>query len=370
MNIVIISNVIYPRISPRSFRATELAKCFAKKGHNVSLFAVLGEYNYFDFEESTGISVHSLGRMFFPVVNSDGYARNSFVDRVLRRLFGRALEFPDIELMWKTSKVVRKLKDVDLLITIAVPYPIHWGAAIAKKRSPKSFPKVWVSDCGDPFMGDSVNTKHPSYFNILENFWGNNTNYITVPIEEAKAAYSPNVLHKIKVIPQGFDFSSIRIDKDFHGNDIMRFAYAGNIFPGYRDPSQFLDFLCTLKEKPFEFVVYTKNPAFFDIYKKQLGEKLDVKGYIPRNQLLWELSQMDFLINIKNNSGVQAPSKLIDYYLTERPILDISSVFEEDSAFIEFINRDYSHQHIKVDISQYKIENVCDEFLALAINNN
>lgn len=365
MKIVVISGVIFPRQSPRSFRATELAKFFARKGHDVTLYAVLGKYDYHEFEKTTGVHVRSLGKTHFPILNSDGYVRNSVIDKLLVRLFGNLLEYPDIELMWKTKNTLRQLNDIDLLVTIAVPFPIHWGAAWAKKKYPSLFPKVWVSDCGDPYMGDTVNKTHPAYFQKIEDFWGDQTDYISIPLNEAKMAYSKKVQEKLRVIPQGFDFSNVRIDKDFKGNIIPRFAYAGSIIYGYRDPSGLLNYLCEHPELNFEFVVYTKNYGFFEGYKMVLGEKLTIKKYVPREQLLWELSQMDFLVNIKNKSSVQSPSKLIDYYLTERPILDITTEFVEFKNFEEFLVKNYKGQHIKTDISKYDINNVGQQFLKL-----
>ncbi len=363
MKIVVISRCIYPAIAPRPFRATELAKYFAKQGHEVYLYAVLGKYNYREFEETTGVHVCSLGKMHFATLNSDGYARNNALDKFLRRLLGKYLEFPDIGLMWKTKKVVSQLRNVDMLVTVAIPYPIHWGAAKAKKKNLSVFPKTWVSDCGDPYMGNSVKNAHPSYFQRIEDFWGKQTDYIAIPLEAAKKAYSEKVQDKLRVIPQGFDFSNVRIDKGFNGNAIPRFAYAGAIYPGYRDPSRFLQYLCEKVDRPFEFVVYTQSCSFFEKYKSVLGDKLTVKKYVPREQLLWELSQMDFLVNINNNSSVQSPSKLIDYYLTTRPIIDITTDFNESDMVDEFLNGNYDHQHIKADISQYDIRNVGQQFL-------
>ena len=366
MRIVIISRCIFPSIAPRPFRATELAKYFAKQGHDVTLIASLGKYDYSSFESNTGIRVLSLGPMLFSTMNSDDYFRNTIFDRIARRLLGRAFEFPDIELMWRVKKSITQLTNVDLLITIAIPYPIHWGAALARKKRPSLFPRIWISDCGDPYMGNSVGKKHPFYFRYLENFWGEMTDYITIPIEASRCAYSEAVQDKIRVIPQGFDFSNVELDSNYQEGDVIRFAYAGATYPGYRDPTKLLDYLVKLKNKEFEFTIYTKAKELFNNYKALLGDKLVLKSYIPREKLLYELSQMDFLINLTNGSAVQSPSKLIDYYLTHRPIIDVSSSFTERDVFDEFMNRNFIHKHINVDISQYDINNVGKQFIDLA----
>ena len=50
MNVVIISSFFYPVIQPRSFRATELAKEFARKGNRVSIIT-MNTVEGFDYEK-------------------------------------------------------------------------------------------------------------------------------------------------------------------------------------------------------------------------------------------------------------------------------------------------------------------------------
>ena len=367
MKIVIISRAIYPQLAPRPFRATELAKYFAKIGHDVTLYGVLGKFDYTNFEEETGVKVRNLAKMTFATQNSDGTGKVSLMNKVARKLLHRFLEFPDIELAFKVFRLLGREKDVDLLITVAIPYPIHWGAAWAKKRFKDRFPKRWISDCGDPYMGNSAHKKPLFYFQYVEDFWGRETDYITIPVEEARKAYNEKVQDKIRIIPQGFDFSNVKIDNGFKGNRIPHFAYAGVVYKDYRDPSRFLEYLSKIK-RDFCFVVYTRTKELFENYQKNLGDKLVIKDYIPREELLFNLSRMDFLVNIQNNESVQAPSKLIDYYLSGRPILDISSAFtdEEQKNVDAFFVGDYTGKHEEVDIQQYNIENVGNAFLELS----
>lgn len=367
MKIVIISRCIYPSQAPRPFRATELAKFFAKEGHEVILYACLGDFDYSSFVSETKVDVKSLGKMRFATLNSNSVARNNLFDRIMNKLFGRLIEYPDIELAFKVRRVLEQEKNIDLLITVAIPYPIHWGAAWAKKKMRNSFAKTWISDCGDAYVKNPVGPRKPFYFTYIEDFWGRSTDYVTFPID-TPFDFLPSVQKKFRVIPQGFDFTTVKIIDHFVPGDRIRFAYAGATYPGYRDPSKLLGYLSTRTDISFEFVVYTKAKDHFSKYKESLGEKLILHDYIPRELLIYELSKMDFLINIKNNSPVQSPSKLIDYYLTKRPIIDISSDFSESSVMNEFLNRDYSHQHQKRDISCFDINNVGRQFLELAGN--
>ena len=76
---------------------------------------------------------------------------------------------------------------------------------------------------------------------------------------------------------------------------------------------------------------------------------------------------MDFLINFDNNVSTQLPSKLIDYSLTGRPVLNIdhSADFE---VLISFMDGDYKNK-MKLDSpDNYDIRNVANKFLELHIN--
>lgn len=362
MKIVIISRIILPLLSPRAFRATELAKELARQGHDVTLYAVLGKYDYSTFTKETGVKVKNI-KMRLATSNSDGYVRYNIFDKLAYHALRKILEYPDIEFCWKVPAILKKEKDIDMLITIAYPHPIHWGTAIAKKIIGKKFPKLWISDCGDPYMGNKVESKKYFYFKWIEKFWGAKTDYITVPIEGARSGYSPKIQNKIRIIPQGFNFEETFPAK-YIKNEIPHFSYAGSVYKGQRDPSSFLDYLTTIKTE-FVFSVFTNNPNFYAPFKEKLGEKLQIREYIPREKLIYELSKQDFLINLCNPNTIQSPSKLIDYYLSERPIIDISTPFNQLDVFQSFLHGDYQYQHKKVDISCYDIRNVAKAFLNL-----
>lgn len=361
--ILIIAGVIYPRISPRSFRATELAKEFARQGHEVILAAQLGSYNYTDFETKYNLKVENIGVSKFARIISDGKINLPIWKKGLIYLFGKILEFPDILLIPRVKKYLSKKENFDLIISIAIPYPIHWGVASFVKKN-KNF-DTWVSDCGDPFMGNSV-TKPPFYFKYLEDNWGRLTDYITVPVEDAKTSYSLEVQNKIRVIPQGFNFEEVR-RANYVKNAVPTFIYAGAFYPEKRDPRAFLEFLKSCPNN-FKFIIYTGNASLVSEYQSSLKEKLEIRDPLDRESLMYEMSKADFLINIRNEGTIaQVPSKLIDYGLTYRPILDIGSAFveEEQQKFNDFLRGDYLNSLIISNLEDYNIENIANKFLNL-----
>jgi glycosyltransferase involved in cell wall biosynthesis len=367
VKIVILTMYFYPHRGPRSFRATELAIELARRGNEVIVYALTGKFNYDEFQESNHLKVKSFGKCITGLDHSDGYCRNNIIDRVLTKTLKKIIEYPLIELTLKVPPIFKKEKNIDLLITIAFPHTIHWGAAIARKCHKSSFASTWISDCGDPYMGNSIEKNKFFYFKYVEKFWCQNTDYISVPIDEAIPAYYPEFRSKIKVIPQGFDLSKTILEKDFKNNLIPTFAYAGSVYNKYRDPSKFLEYISGL-QNDFRFIVYTGSTDYFSCYTSSLRHKMIINSTIDRIQLINELSKVDFLINFKNESKVQSPSKLIDYALTKRPTITISSSFSrmEKLKFIEFLSGNYDQRDTTINIEKYDIKNITDNFLTLA----
>lgn len=367
MRIVILSGTMYPHISARSFRTTELAKGFAKMGHDVSLYTILGNYDYTQMEKDCpNLHIKTMGRSHFGNPDSDGKLKKTILQKALTRLFYNVIDYPRCEFFFKAIKVLEEIECFDYLITIAHPYGVHWGAAYYKKKHfDKLKFKFWASDCGDPFMGNPHTKRWRLFQEPIEKFWGRMTDRIVIPVDKGREAYYPEVRNKICVIPQSVDFDSFELDV-YHKNSVTTFFYSGAVYPKMRDPRKFLEYLSVV-DFDFKFIVYVPSESIFGDYKEKLGEKLEIHSYIPRVDLVKVMSSMDFLVNFSNNSGVQTPSKLIDYSISKRPILNISTEFSNSERlnFEAFIREDYSSQFIVQNIEQYDSKNVCAKFIEL-----
>jgi hypothetical protein len=352
--------------TPRAHRTTELVKEFARQGHEVKVYAVLGNYDYSDFEKEYGVKVKNIKLKWqLHPYNSDGDYKRNLIDKISGRLF-RKFEFPDIEFMFRMNRIIRNEKNTDLLISIANPHPIHWGCAKAKQKLKTPFPKTWIADCGDPFMKNGSGNKHLKYFAKYEKLFCSMADYISVPHAGAMDAYYPEYRNKIKIIPQGFEFDLPIRKAETKENEIITFAYAGVFLKDIRNPKSFLQYLTTIKQG-FRFHVYTSHSELLDEFKQDLGDKLIIKKPISRQLLLDELRQMDFLLNFENlNTPSAIPSKLIDYAITGRPILSINQANIKEEIIYEFLNREFRNALKIEDVEQYHISNVAAAFLSLS----
>jgi len=365
-NILIVSRRFYPEISPRSIRTTELVKEFAKQGHDVTLITVKNDNDYVPFEKKYGVTIKTMGMPVLPKINcTNGRKLWLISKRILRRILLQLFEYPAIELMFRVKLALRKEKHYDLLISIAAPHPIHWGVAWCRSQK-NQIATTWVADCGDPYMGAVANSfKNFFYFKYVEKWFCRKADYITVPIQGAIGGYYPEFRHKIKVIPQGFNFDEIEENRAvYKPHKVPTFAYAGLFINGSRDPRNLLDYLVN-QDRDFKFLIYAKIKETVKPYLEKAKGRIEIRDYIPRAELLKVLSGMDFLVNINNATDIQKPSKLIDYYLAGRPILSLDSGQVDTEIIKQFFERDYRAQLKYENMERYRIEQVTLQFLEL-----
>lgn len=360
--IILVTNAFYPELSPRSFRASELAKEFSRQGHKVTVISKYREYNYDGFLNSFNLELKMWSKSLLPIIPKVPLKALNFILNTVARLLSLLFEYPAIEELFKVRSMLKKESGYDLMISFAVPYPIHWGTAWARSRNHK-IADCWVADCGDPYMGDKLDTfSHPFYFKYLEKFFCRRANYISIPVSTALPAYYPEFHSKIVIISQGFQFDLYREAVEIK-NDQPTFAYAGRFLKGIRDPRPLLNYLLRVNI-PFKFYVYTDQPELIEGFKNGLGNKLVISEFIERDELIHKLSKMDFLINFDNNSNINVPSKLIDYAIASRPILNITRQFRHEDLD-SFMLKDYSKRMILPALETYHISSIAAQFIRL-----
>lgn len=350
MKILIISNFSINQNTPRAFRAKSLHDTFITQGHDVEFISAHTDNHHQINSPQTDKRHYLIGKL------------RGFTSLVLSSIF------PDGKNFFRTVKLLKKIhhKDVDLTISIGLPFSVHLITAIAVK-SRKLVTKKLVADYGDPYSMNPSALK-PFYATRLERWTLAKFDKVTIPTEGAITAYE-NItnIDKVSVIPQGYN-----IDQDFSSyykkHEAPNFCFAGNLYKKIRNPKSFLDMLVTLDED-FVFHIYTdfRNTETMEIlnpYKEKLNNRLVLHSQIPRKQCIRTMSSMDFLINFSNKSTNQAPSKIIDYTLSSRPFIEIAQDQDDFSEFHKFMKFNFSG-FVKPDISRFDENTIAKKFLQL-----
>lgn len=363
--ILIVSRSFYPENRPRAFRTTELAIEYARLGHEVTVLIPKNEHHTL-FEQKHNLKIIDLGKITWPVFSSNNRIL-SLVGKVLMRILLWLLEYPNLQLSFQVARALRNMSGYDLLISIAHPYPIHWGVALAWKKHNR-IAKHWIADCGDPYMG-RVNSdlRPPFYFKFIEKWFMRKPDYITVPTEGSLKGYYKEFHPKIRIIPQGFNFDDIVLSNELQkATGKIVFGYAGGFIPKKRDPTEFLEYLNSLSDDiDYEFHLYVKNAPYILPFVQASNGRIKIKETLPRPLLLKELSRMNFLVNFENLGNVETPSKLIDYAFLQKPVLSIVHKSLNTKLVDDFLSGDYSLKRALPNIDDYRVEKIAKNFLSL-----
>lgn len=365
-----ITHWFYPDQVPRAFRSYELYKNLMEKGYDIDIVAVKDKKIYYSDKGIDDIiltqkNTHNTKKNLGTSLKSN-IKKYKFFKWGLKSILFFVGEIPFVTRKKFLKQTFSKINfnKYDNVIVISLPFYTayytvkHLNKILWKGRK--------ILDLGDPFYGHQV--KRAFYFEEMQKKVLDSFDYITVPIQESLPYYEPYVpIEKLRIIPQAFDFSNIR-KEDYAQNTPIRFAYAGTFYEDIRNPINMLDFLRNLEEE-FLFEIYTNKNTniYFNILKdfeKNMNGKLIIHDSVKRDQLIYELSKMDFLINLENLSGIQTPSKLIDYALAGRPIVSVNPSEKRPKSLIEFLSRNYSSK-INIDLENYNIDNVSKKFIEL-----
>ena len=369
MKVAIVTAVYAPMSTPRAFRATELAKEFARRGDDVTVYNCTSIINQ-PPRNVKNVKYVDLGIRLIGNSNLQSRIRNNKISIKFFNLL------KSVAFYWTLSTWMIYLRGLlfkfnteenyDLLISIGLPFTIHWG--VSTKIKGNNLAKCYVADYGDPFSRHNSNIKVAKYFQYIEKRVINKFDYIAIPTEKAISTYEwLKSVEKIKVIPQGFCFEEVKLH-NYVPNKIPTFAYAGIFYPDIRNPQKLFEILLSLKID-FRFYIYTaeSNTDSYGCilpYIKRFGEKMIVKNAIPRLDLIKELSKMDFIINMNNKSSNQVPSKLIDYALSKRPIFSCNPSDIDIEKLNRFCIGDFDGSEI-VDLEKYNIKKIVDDFSSL-----
>ena len=362
MKIHILTGHFTPQLHPRAFRASELAIELSKRGHEVEVtnLTTIEDFDYNAFTLKAGVKVHNLD--YYKISSKDNLEKisNSMFNRIFRFIIEFLLAGRLIKMSRAISHDIKISEDTDAVIALSTPFMDIWGISKYVKRNGKKF--VTIADSGDPFFY-SQQRKHAIWFKWIEKNIYKNYDYLTIPTENAIPAYAPLLPNsKIKIIPQGFNMDNLNLYKgDFTGP--VRIAYAGVFYWDIRNPEFIFKYL---NDSDIEYELYlfmrNKDALVDNLLSKypNLSDRVILKA-LPREELLYELSRMHFLLNIENTTNTQMPSKVIDYGLSGRPILSCNSLNFSKEKADNFMHGIYNDK-LNIDINQYNIKNVATKF--------
>ena len=368
--VLIISFQYWPALNARAFRWTALAEDWAREGREVHVVCARVPDRPV-LETQNGVQVHRVGSAWIerlrgaamPVTGGGTAARQSAIRRAATaaaRAIWHRIYWPDTSCTWyfAARSKARELLAVIRPEAVVSVSPAFTAVAVGRslaRRSRRGF--RWLIDLGDPFS--FADEAPPNNFRIYR---GLNIRFerscfaaadsVSVTTSETRDRYAtlfPESAQKIAVIPPLVALPETGSGTVHTGrSDRRRLAFLGRLYPTIRPPDFLLALFAALARAPggerYELHFYGETwecEASFAPYRHMVSRNLFVHGAVPRERAASAMRSAYALINIGNDTRYQLPSKIVEYAMTGRPILNL--VPRPDDSSARFLARHPAH---------------------------
>lgn len=355
MKILIVNHYFTPTVGAHVYRWEQIARYWAGQGHSVSV--VTGRVaDSPDRELLEGVHIVRTG-LFAKrdrLVRGAVSGSPSFVQRcknVITKGMRRIYQFfywPDGLWHWLPFLCMALTRfrkhEIDLVISYSPTFSAHVGVLLCKRIFGLSNAR-WVADYGDPFsLSDSMQPNNFWLYRRFNAFVESKVIYAADQVaftnEQTCEAYQTVYPGgRMEVVPHLVDislFKSKRV-REARSSSLVNLVYVGGFHKGIREPGVMLRFFEHLsKQYPEQFTLNIYGPSNgFDFSASHPSVKYH--GAVQRSVAVELIKGADCLVNIDNSNCVMAPSKLVEYVATGRPIINfcgdrpIASVLQDYS---------------------------------------
>lgn len=348
MKIAVITGYYYPNMYPPAACIDKYLQEL-KKSHTIYVVCQESAYKYERCND------HRLS--FHPVSNWTNDLRNYANYRILngkrQALFQMLLFFVRLlgvvitpfvypsRLYWLKQKYYEALNtinnsdSIDAIISVSMPTCAHLAAMRYKKEHPKV---KWITYSTDPFTFYDTSyhgvffkksRKNKNFKTELDYY---NTADINILTEELYAS-ALNDFHvsgqKLLCFPYVLKEIKAPVSPSLGLDGKIKVVYAGSLNSVIRNPEYTLSVL----SKVDIVTLYLFQSGDCDsILRKYSSDSVRIKGLVKRETYLSLINkEADILLNIGNNSDLQAPSKMLELLSTGRPIINF--YFKKDNQF-------------------------------------
>jgi hypothetical protein len=258
---------------------------------------------------------------------------------VLKRLFQDFL-LPDPQVTWlpvltRAARRIVRDREIDVLVITTSPY----STVLLAERLRKDFPALHiVLDFRDEWLATafgaasfqfSRTAKARRFAEKAEASAVKSATSVVAVTEAARAEirsrYPAEPDNKFLLIPNGFDASRLPFQRNTHArpNGRIVVTYVGSVYAS-TEPTTLVRALLSLPPEvksrfKFRFIGHIEEPSYREALE-QLGDMVELKGYLPQREALAALSETDYVLLITHDR-LNISAKFYDYIGAGKPIL-------------------------------------------------
>ncbi|MCP4613438.1 MAG: glycosyltransferase family 4 protein [Planctomycetes bacterium] len=361
-----------PVCTPRSIRWAAIGEYWVSQGHSVDIVCSW-EPGLPSEEVLKGVNVYrpvTLMPKVFPAIasrlkihkNISPTKNGTFTSRafvtVAKHVYAntwKKIYWPDYACLWyfpslrKTRKLLASW-DYDGVISVSHPFTGHLVGLKTKKQFPKT---RWIADIGDPFCFLNHTPLNNARLYRSLNYRTDKKVFayadaIAVTTTSTMREYSklfPDKSSKIKVIPPLAFLPETEVQEPFvfSKSHKIKLIFIGTLYKTIRNPAFLLMLFSKLLQTELKdkielhfFGDINDCSSVFDEYRILINDKIFTHGTVTHEKVFNIINQADILVNIGNDTLYQLPSKLAEYLLANKPILNIVKTKTDSSvSFLE-----------------------------------
>lgn len=357
--VIVVSYLYWPALNARAFRWTALAESWAREGCEVHVVCARTPGRP-PFESVNGVQVHRVGsasieRLRASTTPEPGPRAAPRGGRIRRtamaavRSVWHAIYWPDTSCLWffaarkKAVELIAAL-DPDALVSVSPTFTaVAVGRSVAR-RGPRRL--RWLIDLGDPFsFADEAPQNNFRLYRELnirfERGCFVEADAVSVTTPETRDRYAAlfhESARKIAVIPPLVALPDT-VAEPAQRPERRRLVFLGRLYPSIRRPDFLLALFAALVDsgavERCELHFYGDTwecEASFAPYRHRLGRDIHLHGPVPREQAVSAMRSADVLVNIGNDTPYHLPSKIVEYAITGKPILNLAAHADDSSA--------------------------------------
>ena len=396
MRVLLINPSFYPSETPRAYRWTRICEELVLKGHTIDVVTSASARS-----PNSNIKVYGVGSKHPGHSLKTNKGKGSKMLARIGKYFYRKWMWPDESMFWARKAEV-KIKSLiqenhyDVCISVSLPMSSHLATYDALEG--QNIP--WKIDIGDPFVHHDINPRNNLLLHSTKNrelekniFYACDEIHVT---NHALMNFYQKVYPSIggKLHVTSHVHSPLPKNNEHRSqNPKLLLGYFGSFYNHVREPDLIIKFIQTLNQlgRETELHIYgnTSSNNKLKISSKNGSCKVLFFESVKRSQVVAQMRTMDVLINIDNNSEMQLPSKIADYLISGRPIIQLGhsegGPFEnfcqefakplilnsnqsfENSAIMQFLDK---AQHTEVDarciqkfLEDYSMEKIAAAFI-------
>lgn len=214
----------------------------------------------------------------------------------------------------KKSKRIIDTQKIDTIISVSNPFACH---VIASKLI-ASYPNInWYAHFMDSNRNNAV---APGNVSFEREILIAAKKLLIMPALKADKTFCEDFEGKIIVV--NLPIIPIELPYKCNKESCVIFNYAGMFYDDIRNPKALFELFLKLPNN-FILRLHTKGcQGIVDYYKKILGDRLEIAGFLSPDELYNSISESNILINIGNTVVNQVPSKIYDSIAYGKPILN------------------------------------------------